>query len=223
MNPLFVSVKNARLICLGIFYGLAFILHTPLLASESLILFEEKAETVHSKEEGYITRGAVFLNIPASRIRELMADASKFDQWLLRDMGEKAALDNRLRVSLNGIDRVSEKADSCRISFSLFITKRWILHDKHMMVNIESSPLKPAWMNHIRYNLPLSGTLVKEGGYGVTILSMGQGRSLVLYNFQIHLAGIAELLFSRKMYTRNIEWYINAIMENCIFYLQENG
>ena len=217
------SVKNARLNCLGIFYGILLFLHSNPLEAESLILFEQNAETVHTKEEGYVTSGAVILDVEASRIRDLMSDASGFDRWLLRGMGEQTALDKRLRVSLNSLEWKQEEPDSCRVAFSLFVTRRWILHDKHMLVEIESSPEKPAWVNQIRYNLPLGGALVKEGGYGVTILSMGQGRSLVQYHFQIHLAGIAELLFSRKMYTRNIEWYINAIMDNCINYLHEQS
>ena len=50
---------------------------------------------------------------------------------------------------------------------------------------------------------------------------MGRGRSLLVYNFTVHLAGIPEQLFSKKLYKQNIEWYINQIQNNCINFLQE--
>ena len=214
----YFSVKNVRLkpgiLCFLFFSGVS-------LFSQSPVLFQNQIQTRLTRDEGYITNGAVLLDIEPEIIIETMSNLSIIEQWIFEGMGEEAARTNKLKVALNHLDRYPENNDSCTVNFSLLVTKHWLIRNRTMDVTIEVSPDNTGWLTGIFYDLPIKSLFIKEGGYKVYIINMGMGRSLVVYNFTVHLSGISETLFNQKLYKQNIEWYIHKIQSNCINFLQK--
>lgn len=208
-------LENARYL-LGIF---CFFLLTTTLSGQVSSMFLRETRTTLNKERGFVTDGVILLEETAENIINAMTDVSIMQEWLLNGMGEDTARDNKLLVSLNSLESIDHKDDACLVLFSLIISKHWSLSDRKIHVGITHTPENTGWINHIQYIIPLGGIFIKGGAYDVYVIPMGKGTSLVLYNFNIHLAGVAEWLFNETRYKRNIEWYINKIIVNYIDYL----
>jgi hypothetical protein len=190
--------------------------------AESIFLYEGEIETHGVGDGEYVTTGTVLMAAEASRFRDAMSNASNFSQWLLKGMGNEAAIEHRLKVALTGIHIDPNDPPSCRLDYSLFLTKRWVLEDKHLKVSVTASPEQTGWVNKVSFKIPFdSSSLVRGGEYHVYILPVGPQKTLVFYHFKISLAGLAQLFFSERMYSRNIKWYIRKIMMNCVEYLDE--
>lgn len=210
-------LKNARFIP-GVFCLFLFLTQTTLSARANSVFLKE-TQTILTKDRGYVTNGAILIEEKPDKIIKAMTDVSLMKNWLLRGMGEESARENKLRVALNELESIPLREDACSVVFSLIISKHWVLNDRKMPIDIKYSPKDPGWLNHIQYIIPLGGIFIKGGGYDVYIIPIGEERSLVMYNFNIHLVGVAQWLFNEKLYRRNIEWYIQKIISNCVEYL----
>ena len=131
-----------------------------------------------TRDEGYVTNGAVLLDVNPEIITETMSKLSIVEQWLLEGMGEESARRNKLKVALISLNRNPENDNSCTVNVSLLVTKHWLIRNQNMDVTIEVLPEKKSgWINRIIYDLPLKSLFIKEGGYTV-ILSAWVGGAL---------------------------------------------
>ena len=189
------------------------------LSSQPQVQHRSPVETRYIPGRGYITSGFMILETDISYLLDVLTNAEDFPLWLIKGMGEDAVMENSLNVSLNGVTSFPGRPNFSEVSFSLFLTKRVRLLTREISTDIIRWSPETGIFNHIEYRLPLQGFLVKEGGYHLYAIPVGRGRQLVFYEFRIRLAGIARALFNEKKYTRNINWYIEKIMENCLNYL----
>ncbi len=170
-------------------------------------------KTVYTKDRFFVTRGSFAVKAGRPRILEVLTHPEHYARWALEGMRRNDPGTQTLPVLL--VDAQVEKDGReeilMRVFFDInrFIKKRGISTLFAVMWRIDNSGL----LDELILDYRGGSRYIKEGNYSFYLTEL---RDTIQINYicRVKLAGLLDFFLSKKMYDRNMAYYIKGLSAN---------